>query len=89
MSDYRGFIALIPRENAAQWISGHTPRAFVPVLQAFASDEAWDDNHTRLPSLGGSVRVNFGAISYFGWQFTGYNDVLALACFYVNAAVSK
>jgi hypothetical protein len=85
MSEYLGFIALIPRQLAHQWLEGHMARADALVLQAFASDEAWEADQPVLPALGRRLALNSGGIAYTAWQYTAQDgDVLALACHYVR-----
>jgi hypothetical protein len=86
MSTYLGFIALVPRTNARAWIQRHVSSSVVPVLQAFSSDTAWEEDQLILPALGRRLTLTSGGVKYVAWQYTVRNgsDVLAIACRYAR-----
>lgn len=87
MSEYRGFIALVPRPSAEQWIRNCAIRQAVPVLQAFASDTAWHVDQPTLPALGWRLELQVSGRTYIARQYTTRHndtDMLAVACIYTN-----
>jgi hypothetical protein len=85
-TEYLGFIALVPRTNATMWIQRHVVSPVVPILQAFSSDTAWEEDQSILPALGRRLTVTSGGTKYVAWQYTIRNDadVLAIACRYAR-----
>jgi hypothetical protein len=83
--EYLGFIALVPRKIASQWVQRHTPPPAVPVLQAFASDAAWEEGQLTLPALGRRLVLTLGGVTFTAQQYTAHGgDVLAVACNYAR-----
>ena len=77
MTQYLGYIALIPRTDAASgWVRDHLPRKHTAVLEAFCSDEAWDGYPHN---LGDPLRVP-GSTQYTAWQYG--DDTLVIVCQY-------
>ncbi|HSW91999.1 MAG TPA: hypothetical protein VLG09_05115 [Candidatus Saccharimonadales bacterium] len=85
MSEYLGFIALVPRKAAGQWVQRHTPPPAVPILQAFASDATWEEDQLTLPALGRRLVLALGGATYTARQYTAHgSDVLVVACNYTR-----
>lgn len=87
MSEYLGFIALVPRRMAGPWIQHHMPSSIVSVLRAFASDDSWEEGQLILPALGRRLALTSGGITLTARQYTtrdGDGDMLAVAYRYAG-----
>lgn len=85
MAEYRGYIAVISREDAVSWwLRRRLPGKPAVVFEAFCHPSIWTADEFY-GCLGASV-VLPGGVKYTAWQYSTRKggDTLVLACEYSN-----